>query len=154
MQASIDTKCAAAGSPARRALSVGPLYESQNGRIIRVGTLVLASGLVAPRSFWELLQRVARRADWLRATFALASRPRCYGVARADGSVPVLGFSGVWQSAPRLTLLVAGGDIGERALECEARTCLSEANAAGDDDPFPPWQPGDPTRAILWEEAC
>ncbi len=44
-------------------VSAGPLYDSRNGHIVRAGALVLASGLVAPRAFWELLQRLARRAD-------------------------------------------------------------------------------------------
>ncbi len=155
MQAFVGSPRTARGTRGRRTLSIGPLYESQNGRVVQAGALVLASGLVGPRPFWELLQRIARRADWLRATFALASRPRCHGVARADGAALVVGFSGIWQAAPSLTLVVAGGGIGERVLEAEVRSCLVVAAGAADgDDPFPPWQPGDPTRAILCEEAC
>lgn len=154
MQDSIGSRRAAGGTRCRHAVSIGPLYENQNGHIVRAAALVLASGPVGPRAFWELLQRVARRTEWLRATFALTSRPRYYGVARADGAAPVVGFSGVWQSAPSLTLIVAGRDIGEGALEAEVRDCLFAADTAEDDDPFPRWQPGDPTGPILCEVAC
>ncbi len=63
----------------------------------------------------------------------------------------MVGFSGIWRSVPSLTLIVAGGDIGEEALEVEVRECLSLSNTSDDDDPFPRWQPGDPAPPILCE---
>lgn len=137
-------------------LSVGPVYEREGGRIVRAGVLAVADGLVAPRPFWELLQELAVRAEWLRATFALASRPKCYGVARADGGgSPVVGFCGTWQSTPRLTLIVAGKNVAsEETLASELAACFSTAVVRRDDDPFPRWQPGDPWRPVFWECAC
>jgi hypothetical protein len=136
-------------------LSVGPVYESEGGRVVRAGVLAIADGLVAPRPFWELLQDLAVRAEWLRATFALASRPACYGVARSDGGSPVAGFCGTWQSTPRLTLLVAGRNlVSEETLESNLAACLSMAVPRRDDDPFPRWQPGDPWLPVFWERAC
>lgn len=56
-------------------LSVGPLYEREAGRVVRVGMLTIADDLAAPRPSWELLQELTVRAERLRATFTLASRP-------------------------------------------------------------------------------
>lgn len=153
MQPSIGPRRSIGGPRCHRPLSVGPLYESKNGKVIQAGALVLASGTVRARPFWEFLQQIARRAEWLCATFSLASRPLCHGVARADGAGLVVGFSGIWQSTPSLTLVIAGPHIGERALEVEVSSCLAAASADNEDDPFPPWRPGDP-RAGFWEEAC
>ena len=135
-------------------LSVGPLYERAGRRVVRAGVLAIADGLVAPRPFWELLQELAVCSEWLRATFALASRPTCYGVARAEGASPVAGFRGTWHSAPRLTLLLAGKGVAERALESAIGSCLLAGQAHGDDDPFPSWRPGDPWLPLFWEAAC
>jgi hypothetical protein len=115
---------------------------------------VIAEGVVAPRRFWDLLQSLACSSEWLRATFALASRPTCYGVVRADGELPVAGFCGTWQSAPRLTLLVADRSISEGALEAAARSCLFAAGSRCRDDPFPLWQPGDPWLSVFSEGEC
>lgn len=136
--------------------SVGPVYERERARVVRAGVLAIADGLVAPRPFWELLQELALRAEWLRATFALASRPTCYGVVRADGGgSPVVGFCGTWQSTPRLTLIVAGKNIAsEETLESELAACFSTAFVRRDGDPFPHWQPGDPWLPVFWECAC
>jgi len=130
---------------ARFALSVGPIYARDGRRVVRAGALAIADGVVAPRPFWELLERLAFRFEWLRATFALASRPSCYGVARADGAPLVAGFCGTWQSAPRLTLLVAGTGMSDGALEAAVRSCLFVQGTRVDEDPFPCWQPGDPS---------
>ena len=91
--------------------------------MVRARVLAIANGLVVPRPFWELLQRLAVRREWLRGTFALASGPTCYGVVRADAAPPVPGFCGTWQSPPRLTLLVAGKGITENAIEAAVRAC-------------------------------
>lgn len=137
-------------------LSVSPVYERERGRVVCAGVLAIADGLVAPRPFWELLQELALRAEWLRATFALASRPTCYGVVRADGGgSPVVGFCGTWKSTPRLTLVVAGKNLAsEQTLGSELAACFSTALVRHDDDPFPRWQPGDRWRPVFSECAC
>lgn len=135
-------------------LSVGPVYEREDGRVVCAGVLAIADALVTPRPFWDLLQRLAARAEWLRATFALASRPKCYGVARADGGSPVAGFCGTWQSVPRLTLVVAAKDFAfDGAIESDLYACISTRVERCDDDPFPVWQPGDPWLPVFWERA-
>ncbi len=138
----------------RSPLSVRPVYEPAAGRVVRSGLLAIAHGLVAPRPFWELLQWLAARAEWLRATFALASRPQCYGVARADRGSPVAGFCGTWRSTPRLKLVVAGKNLSEETIGSALSVCLSAAFAQRDDDLFPRWQPGDPWTPVFWENAC
>lgn len=130
---------------------MGPLYERVGGRRIRAGVLVVSEGSVAPRPFWELLQRFAARAQWLRGTFSLLTRPRCYGVVRADGASPIAGFCGVWRTAPRLTLLLAGRSLVESAIAAEM-TAILGANATSHDDPFPRWRPGDPWTPLFWED--
>ena len=72
MHSSMDSGAASRVAPLRLSLSIGPLYEIQNRHVVQAGALVIATGLVGPRPFW---------------------------------------------------------------------------------DPFPRWQPGDPPRPILWEEA-
>jgi hypothetical protein len=111
---------------------------------VRAGVLAVADGLVAPRAFWDALQQLAARADWLRATFGLASRPRCYGFACADGGALNAGFHGTWQTPPRLTLIVAASSISEESIESALSECFSPASAPPDGDPFPRWEPGDP----------
>jgi hypothetical protein len=151
----LDLSSRALNRGPRVPLSVGPVYEREGGRVVRAGVLALADGLVTPRPFWELLQELAVRSEWLRATFALASRPTCYGVARSDGGSPIAGFCGTWQSAPRLTLLVAGKNIAsEETIESDLLACFSPSTARCDDDPFPHWQPGDPWLPVFWERAC
>lgn len=155
MPVPLDSSSSAPQRGPRLSLSVAPVYERERGRVVRAGVLAIADGLVAPRPFWDLLQRLAARAEWLRATFALASRPTCYGVARADGAPPVAGFCGTWRSTPRLTLLVAGKDLApERRIEADLGACFSTAAARRDDDPFPDWQPGDAWRPVFWDLAC
>jgi hypothetical protein len=155
MHVPLDPSSTAPNRGPRVSLSVGPVYEREGGRVVRAGVLAIADGVVAPRPFWELLQDLAVRAEWLRATFALASRPACYGVARSDGGSPVAGFCGTWQSTPRLTLIVAGKNIASEAtLESDLAACFSMAFARRDDDPFPRWQPGDPWLPFFWERAC
>jgi len=61
-----------------------------------------------PRAPCRALSVGAVQAEWLRATFALSSRPSCYGVVRAESEPPIAGFCGTWRSKPRLTLI--GGD--------------------------------------------
>jgi len=155
MHVPLELSSRASNRGPRVSLSVGPVYEREGGRVVRAGVLAIADGLVAPRPFWELLQELAVRAEWLRATFALTSRPTCYGVARSDGGSPVAGFCGTWQSTPRLTLLVAGKNlVSEETLESDLAACFSTAFARRDDDPFPHWQPGDPWLPVFWERAC
>ncbi len=48
-------------------LSVGPLFEREGGQVVRADVLAIADGIVTPRPFWELLQGLAARAEWLRA---------------------------------------------------------------------------------------
>lgn len=139
----------------RFSLGVGPAYEREGGRVVRAGVLAIADGLLAPRPFWELPQELAVRAEWLRATFALASRPNCSGVARADGGSPVAGFCGTWQSTQRLTLIVAEKNIvSQKTLESDLAPCFSTAFVRRVDDPFPHWQPGEPWLPVFWERAC
>lgn len=155
MHVPLDPSSAAPNRGPRIPLSVSPIYEREGGRVVRAGVLAIAEGLVAPRPFWAPLRRLAARGDWLRATFALASRPACYGVARADGGAPAAGFCGTWRSTPRLTLIVAGKDVAPaHEIESDLTACLSTAVVGRDDDPFPRWQPGDPWRAVFWEGAC
>ncbi|MBM4375532.1 MAG: hypothetical protein FJ095_10635 [Deltaproteobacteria bacterium] len=136
-------------------LNVGPVDEREGGRVVRAGVLALADGLVAPRSFWELLQVLAVRAEWLRATFALTSTQTCFGVARSDGVSPVAGLRGTLQSTPRPTLLVAGKNlVSEETLESDLAACFSTALGLRDDDPFPHRQPGDRWLSFFWERAC
>jgi hypothetical protein len=135
MPAWLDPSSRAPNRGPRAPLSVGPVYGREGGRVVRAGVLAIADGLVAPRPFWELLQGLAVHAEWLRATFALTTRPRCYGVARADGGPPVAGFRGTWQSTPRLTLIVAGRNIAsEEAIESGLTACVSPAFVRRDDD--------------------
>jgi hypothetical protein len=133
-------------------LSVGPVYERAAGRVVRAGVLAFGGGAVAPRPFWGALQQLARRADWLRATFALTSRPSYYGVARADGRALSASFRGTWQTPPRLTLLVAGELVTEPFVEGLLLSCLGHEGDG--DDPFPPWRPGEPWAHASWEAAC
>jgi hypothetical protein len=156
MRVPLDPSSRAPNRGKRVSLSVGPVYERVRGHVVRAGVLAIADGLVAPSPFWELLQKLALRAEWLRATFALASRPACYGVVQADGGgAPLVGFCGTWQSTPRLTLIVAGKNIAsEETLESELAACFSTASVRRDDDPFPRWQPGDPWLPVCWERAC
>jgi hypothetical protein len=135
-------------------LSVGLVYKREAGRVVRAEVLAIVDDVVARRPFWALLERLALRAEWLRATFALASRPTCCGVAPADGTSPVAGSCGTWQSAPRLTLIVAGKNITEDALDAVVTACLVPVVAQRDEDPFPRWQPGDPWLPVFWERAC
>lgn len=139
----------------RPSLFVEPVYEQSGGKTLRSGVLAKADGLVAPHPFWQLLERLAVQATWLRATFGLASRPHCYGVARADGGSPVVGFCGTWPTAPRLTLLIAGAHLCPDEMWGEIRGCLRQYPLLGRfEDPFPPWQPGDRWAPVFWEEAC
>ncbi|HVW27880.1 MAG TPA: hypothetical protein VHC69_21085 [Polyangiaceae bacterium] len=75
---------------------MGPVYDREHGRHVRAGVLIFGEGSMAPRPSWNLLQRFAVRTEWLRGTFSLVTRPRCFGVVRADGSPPIVGFYGVW----------------------------------------------------------
>lgn len=152
MRVPIDSSWLLARRGACSPVSVRPVIEREGGRIVRTGVLAIAEGAVAPAPFWELLQWVAGRAEWLRATFALATRPACFGVARADGAAPAVGFCGTWKSAPRLTLLVAGRDIATDTIEAAAAACFSAA-APPSVDPFPPWRPGEPWLPVFWEQA-
>jgi len=154
MRPSSDVAVPPLKKPLYPALSVGPVYERQGGKAIKAGVLVIGEGVVAPGLFWDLLQRLARRADWIRGTFALATRPACFGVVRSDGALPVTGFCGRWDTAPRLTLIIAGNDVPEGELEAAVATCLSVTDACDQDDPFPHWEPGDPWLPLFWEQAC
>jgi hypothetical protein len=139
---------------ARPRLSVGPVYDRVAGQVVHAGVLALGDGLVVPRPFWHLLQQLALHADWLRATFALTTRPTCYGVAQADGDGPVTGFCGTWLTSPRLTLVVAGQRLSEAQLRASLLPCLRQKPSDRADDPFPPWQPGDPWSSLGREASC
>jgi hypothetical protein len=135
---------------------MGPFHDRQGGRVARVGVLASADGLGAPRPSWEQLRGLAPRAEWLRATLALASGPTRYGVVRADGGeAPVVGFCGTGQSTPRLTSGVAGKNIAsEETLESGCAACFSTALVRLDHESVLHRGPGGPRLTVLSECAC
>jgi hypothetical protein len=42
------------------------VYAREGGRVVRAGALAIADGLVAPRPFWELLERRQPGDPWIR----------------------------------------------------------------------------------------
>lgn len=136
----------------RPALRVGPVYEREHEQHVRAGVLVIGEGSVTPRLHWDLLKRFAARAEWLRGTSSLVTRPHCYGVVRADGSSPIVGFCGLWQTDPRFTLLLAGRELVKSAVEAEIVAALATSNEWSGEDPFPRWQPDAPWYPVFWQE--
>lgn len=67
MHVPLDPSSSAPNRGTRVSLSVGPVYEREGARVVHAGVPAIAGGLAAPRPFWELLQGLAARAEWLRA---------------------------------------------------------------------------------------
>ena len=105
-------------------VSVGPLYDRKAGKVFRAGLLAIGDGLVAPEPFWKMLHRLSREAKWLRGTFALATRPDCFGSIYAEGPLLRVSFRGRWKRPPALTLIIAGRDISEPILRNQVVECL------------------------------
>jgi hypothetical protein len=124
-------------------LSVGPVYERTGGRVAVAGALAVVEGVVVPRPFWELVQWLSTRCEWLRGTFALATRPSWRGLVRAERGAPVVRFRGTWRAAPRLTLVVAGKHVDLRTLANAVASCLVAEGTPLDESPFPAWVAAD-----------
>lgn len=131
-----------ASSRSKFELSVGPFFEREQGELVKVGALVLARGLLAPRLFWDLLHHVARDAEWLHGTFALATRPTSFGTVKTDGGSLCFGLCSEWVAEPSLTLLIASKSISEIKLLCDVEACLRAAGTRCARDPFPAWASG------------